>query len=162
MSKVSFTVPGETLEYFVFGGENLEAVLGRYTALTGRPALPPAYTFGLWLSTSFTTNYDEKTIHHFIDGMAERKIPLQVFHFDCFWMKEYEWCDFEWNKEMFPDPKAMLKRLHEKGLEVCVWINPYVAQRSRLFQEGKGSLRCLASLCGIKGKIDAVFVESGS
>ena len=77
-------------------------------------------------------------------------------------MKEYEWCNFEWNKEMFPDPKAMLKRLHEKGLEVCVWINPYVAQRSRLFQEGKGSLRCLASLCGIKGKIDAVFVESGS
>lgn len=137
VSKVSFTVPGETLEYFVFGGENLEAVLERYTALTGRPALPPAYTFGLWLSTSFTTNYDEETIHHFIDGMAERKIPLQVFHFDCFWMKEYEWCNFEWNKEMFPDPKAMLKRLHEKGLEVCVWINPYVAQRSRLFQKGK-------------------------
>lgn len=137
VSKVSFTVPGETLEYFVFGGENLEAVLERYTALTGRPALPPAYTFGLWLSTSFTTDYDEETIHHFIDGMAERKIPLQVFHFDCFWMKEYEWCNFEWNKEMFPDPKAMLKRLHEKGLEVCVWINPYVAQRSRLFQEGK-------------------------
>ena len=137
VSKVSFTVPGESLEYFVFGGENLEAVLERYTALTGRPALPPAYTFGLWLSTSFTTNYDEETIHHFIDGMAERKIPLQVFHFDCFWMKEYEWCNFEWNKEMFPDPKAMLKRLHEKGLEVCVWINPYVAQRSRLFQEGK-------------------------
>ena len=137
VSKVSFTVPGETLEYFVFGGENLEAVLERYTALTGRPVLPPAYTFGLWLSTSFTTNYDEETIHHFIDGMAERKIPLQVFHFDCFWMKEYEWCNFEWNKEMFPDPKAMLKRLHEKGLEVCVWINPYVAQRSRLFQEGK-------------------------
>lgn len=137
VSKVSFTVPGETLEYFVFGGENLEAVLERYTALTGRPALPPAYTFGLWLSTSFTTNYDEETIHHFIDGMAERKIPLQVFHFDCFWMKEYEWCNFEWNKKMFPDPKAMLKRLHEKGLEVCVWINPYVAQRSRLFQEGK-------------------------
>ena len=137
VSKVSFTVPGETLEYFVFGGENLEAVLERYTALTGRPALPPAYTFGLWLSTSFTTNYDEETIHHFIDGMAERKIPLQVFHFDCFWMKEYEWCNFEWNKEMFPEPKAMLKRLHEKGLEVCVWINPYVAQQSRLFQEGK-------------------------
>lgn len=137
VSKVSFTVPGETLEYFVFGGKNLEAVLERYTALTGRPALPPAYTFGLWLSTSFTTSYDEKTIHYFINGMAERKIPLQVFHFDCFWMKEYEWCNFEWNKEMFPDPKAMLKRLHEKGLEVCVWINPYVAQRSRLFAEGK-------------------------
>lgn len=137
VSKVSFTVPGESLEYFVFGGRNLEEVLERYTALTGRPALPPAYTFGLWLSTSFTTNYEEATIHHFIDGMAKRKIPLQVFHFDCFWMKEYEWCNFEWNKEMFPNPKVMLQRLHEKGLEVCVWINPYVAQRSSLFQEGK-------------------------
>ena len=42
----------------------------------------------------------------FIDGMKERKIPLQVFHFDCFWMKEYEWCNFEWDKDMFPDPQV--------------------------------------------------------
>lgn len=112
VSKVSFTVPGESLEYFVFGGENLETVLERYTALTGRPALPPAYTFGLWLSTSFTTNYDEETIHHFIDGMAERKIPLQVFHFDCFWMKEYEWCNFEWNKQMYD---------YAEGAEVVIY-----------------------------------------
>ncbi len=38
----------------------------RYTALTGRPALPPAWSFGLWLSTSFTTNYDEETVTGFI------------------------------------------------------------------------------------------------
>ncbi len=30
----------------------------------------------------------------------------------------------------------MLKRLHERDLKVCVWINPYIAQRSRLFDEG--------------------------
>lgn len=35
------------------------------------------------------------------------------------------------------DPPAMLKRLHEnKGLKTCVWINPYVGQRSKLFDEG--------------------------
>lgn len=137
VSNVSFTVPGEQLEYFVIGGENLEAVISNYTKLTGKPALPPAYTFGLWLSTSFTTSYDEKTVNHFVDGMRERKIPLQVFHFDCFWMQEYEWCNFEWDKEMFPDPKGMLKRLHDKGLHICVWINPYIAQQSKLFDEGK-------------------------
>ena len=137
VSKVSFTVPGEELEYFVIGGENLEDVLVNYTTLTGKPALPPAYTFGLWLSTSFTTDYDEKTVNSFIDGMAERDIPLQVFHFDCFWMKEYEWCNFEWDKRRFPDPEGMVKRLHEKGLEVCVWINSYIAQRSKLFEIGK-------------------------
>jgi len=137
VSKVSFTVPGEELEYFVIGGANLEEVIENYTNLTGKPALPPAYSFGLWLSTSFTTNYDEETINSFIDGMNERDIPLQVFHFDCFWMKEYEWCNFEWDKRQFPNPSAMLKRLHSKGLEVCVWINSYVGQRSKLFEIGK-------------------------
>ena len=138
VSKVTFTVPGEELEYFIIGGENLEHVLENYTTLTGKPALPPAYTFGLWLSTSFTTSYDEKTVMSFIDGMKERKIPLQVFHFDCFWMKEYEWCNFEWDKDMFPDPKGLLDKLHnEKGLEVCVWINSYIGQQSKLFDIGK-------------------------
>ena len=137
VSKVSFTVPGEKLEYFVIGGANLEEVISNYTTLTGKPALPPAYTFGLWLTTSFTTKYDEETVTSFIDGMAERDIPLQVFHFDCFWMKEFEWCNFEWDKRQFPDPAAMLKRLKAKGLEICVWINPYIAQRSALFAEGK-------------------------
>lgn len=136
VSKVSITVPGESLEYFVIGGENLHEVLANYTTLTGKPALPPAYTFGLWLTTSFTTKYDEETVTSFIDGMAERDIPLQVFHFDCFWMKEYEWCNFEWDTRQFPDPPAMLKRLKNRGLEICVWINPYIAQRSKLFDEG--------------------------
>lgn len=137
VSRVTFTVPGEELEYFVIGGENLEDVLTNYTNLTGKPALPPAYSFGLWLSTSFTTNYDEETINSFIDGMADRDIPLQVFHFDCFWMKEFEWCNFEWDTRQFPNPPAMLKRLHDKGLEVCVWINSYIGQRSKLFDIGK-------------------------
>ena len=137
VSRVTFTVPGEELEYFVIGGENLEDVLKNYTNLTGKPALPPAYSFGLWLSTSFTTNYDEETINSFIDGMANRDIPLQVFHFDCFWMKEFEWCNFEWDTRQFPNPPEMLKRLHDKGLEVCVWINSYVGQRSKLFDIGK-------------------------
>ena len=136
VSKVSFTVPGEHLEYFMIGGEDLQEVLSNYTTLTGKPALPPAYTFGLWLTTSFTTKYDEETVTSFIDGMAERDIPLQVFHFDCFWMKEFEWCNFEWDTRQFPDPPAMLKRLKAKGLEICVWINPYIAQRSKLFDEG--------------------------
>lgn len=41
------------------------------------------------MTTSFTINYDEKTISSFIDGMAERNIPLRVFHFDCYWMKAF-------------------------------------------------------------------------
>lgn len=135
VSRTQFSVPGEKLDYFVIGGSDLKEVIHNYTAMTGRPALPPAWSFGLWLTTSFTTNYDEDTVSAFVDGMAQRDIPLRVFHFDCFWMKEYEWCNFEWDREVFPDPRNMLKRLKEKGLKICVWINPYISQKSRLFEE---------------------------
>lgn len=136
VSRVQFSVPGETLEYFVIHGPTPKEVLEKYTRLTGRPALPPAWSFGLWLTTSFTTDYDEKTVNSFLDGMRDRELPLSVFHFDCFWMRGWRWCDFEWNPATFPDPVAMLKRLHERGLKVCVWINPYIAQASPLFAEG--------------------------
>ena len=137
VSKVSMTVPGESLEYFIIGGSSPADVLRVYTDLTGKPALPPAKSLGLWLSTSFTTDYDEKTVSSFIDGMAERGIPLQMFHFDCFWMKAYTWTSFAWDEEMFPDPQGMLSRLRaEKDLGICVWINPYIAQASPLFDEG--------------------------
>ena len=136
VERVMFTAESETLRYFVMYGAKPADVLERYTLLTGRPALPPAWSFGLWLSTSFTTDYDEATATSFIDGMAERDIPLSVFHFDCFWMRGNHWTDFVWDPEMFPDPEGMLRRYHEKGLKICVWINPYIAQQSRLFDEG--------------------------
>ena len=65
----------------------------------------------------------------------QRHIPLSVFHFDCFWMKGFEWCNFTWDKDMFPDPAGMLERFHKRGLKICVWINPYIAQKSPLFGE---------------------------
>lgn len=136
VSKVQFSVPGEELEYYVIAGETLKKVLENYTDLTGKPSLPPAWSYGLWLSTSFLTNYDEETVNSFVDGMLERDIPLDVFHFDCLWMREYEWCNFTWDERTFPEPEKMLKRLKEKGLKICVWINPYIGQKSPLFDEG--------------------------
>lgn len=137
VSKVQFSVAGESLDYYVIYGPTMKEVIERYTDITGKPALPPAWSFGLWLSTSFTTEYDEKTVNSFVNGMLERDIPLSVFHFDCFWMKEFHWCDFTWDDRVFPDPVGMLRRLKANGLRICVWINPYIAQRSALFDEAK-------------------------
>jgi alpha-D-xyloside xylohydrolase len=136
VARVQFSLEGESLEYFLIHGPTPKEILRKLTALTGRPALPPAWSFGLWLSTSFTTNYDENTVTGFIEGMKQRDLPLHVFHFDCFWMREFEWTNFEWDPRVFPDPAGMLRRLHARGLKICVWINSYIAQRSRLFAEG--------------------------
>lgn len=137
VARVQFSLQGESLEYFVIFGPTPKDVLRRLTQLTGRAALPPAWSFGLWLTTSFTTSYDEATCMGFVEEMKRRDLPLHVFHFDCFWMREFDWCNFEWDPRTFPDPKGMLERFHERGLKVCVWINSYIGQRSKLFAEGK-------------------------
>src|SRR3954449_7672508 len=135
VSTVQFSVPGQRLDYLVIYGPTPAEILRKYTALTGRPALPPRWSFGLWLSTSFLTDYDEPTVMGLADGMAERDIPLSVLHFDCYWMRPLQWCDFEWDRDAFPEPERMLQRLGERGLRRSVWINPYIGQRSPLFAE---------------------------
>ena len=58
--------------------------------------------------------------------MEERRIPLDVFHFDCFWQRDFEWSNLTWNNDEFPDPEKLIKEIHNKGIKVCVWINPYI------------------------------------
>jgi alpha-D-xyloside xylohydrolase len=135
VQRVQFSVEGESLEYFVIAGATPAEILERYTALTGRPVEVPAWSYGTWLTTSFTTDYDEATVTSFLDGMRDRDLPLSVFHFDCFWMRDLQWSDLAWDERVFPDPEGMLARLHERGLHVSLWINPYIAQRSPLFAE---------------------------
>ena len=137
VDRVQFSIEGESLEYFVIYGPTPQEILHKYTELTGKIQLPPSWSFGLWLTTSFLTDYSEKTVMKFINGMEERHIPLDVFHFDCFWQRDFEWSNLTWNNDEFPDPEGLIKKIHEKGIRVCVWINPYIAQKSAIFKEGK-------------------------
>ncbi len=118
VERVQFSVQSEDLEYLVIYGPSPKEIITKYTALTGRAPVPPEWSFGLWLSTSFLTDYNEETVNTFIDEMAIRDIPLSVFHFDCFWMREFHWCDFEWDPRTFPGPKAMLARRKAKGIRI--------------------------------------------
>ncbi|TDL25048.1 alpha-glucosidase [Rickenella mellea] len=136
VSRVGVSVADNTLEYFLVYGENPLQILERYTLLTGRPAVPPSWTFGLWLSTSFLTDYDSKTVSGFLKGMRDRDCNVRVFHFDCFWMKQYEWTSFTFDPENFPDPKKYLSEIKtEYGVKTCLWINPYISQLSPVFNE---------------------------
>jgi alpha-D-xyloside xylohydrolase len=136
VSRAQFSVQGHSLDYYLFGGPTPKDVLEQYSLLSGRPALPPEWSFGLWLSTSFTTSYDEHTILANITRMEEAGIPISVFHFDCFWMKELTWCSFLWDERHFADPAGMLRNIKARGVRVCLWINPYIAEASPLFAEG--------------------------
>lgn len=136
VKKIAFAVHGEELDYFFINGPKMLDVIEKYTDLSGKPTLPEPWTYGLWLSTSFTTNYDEDTVMSFVNGMIERNIPLKVFHFDCFWMKDFHWSNLIWDERVFKDPKGLIKKLKDLGIKTSVWINPYIAQESELFDEG--------------------------
>ena len=137
-SRVQFSVPGEKIDFMVIGGESMKAVLGSYTDLTGRPALPPAWSFGLWLTTSSLMHYDEHTVMELIDGMRDRDIPLHVFLYDAYSMRENTWVSFEWDRSIFPHIEDQMKLLREeRGIKLCFWLNSYIAQRSPLFEEAK-------------------------
>ncbi|KAL2148650.1 hypothetical protein VTH82DRAFT_2204 [Thermothelomyces myriococcoides] len=135
--RLQTSVEGQRLRWFIIYGPSPREVLRRYSILTGAPGSVPSWSFGLWLSTSFTTSYDEETVNGFLTGMRERNIPVEVFHFDCFWLKAFQWCDFEFDHDMFPDPKGQIARLKVNGLvkKVCVWTNPYLGQASPVFSE---------------------------
>lgn len=133
--RVQFSVAGHSLDYYIFDGPTPKAVLERYTKFSGRPGLPPEWSFGLWLSTSFTTDYNASAILANIERMGKLGVPISVFHFDCFWMKELTWCSFLWDERHFPDPAGLLRSIKAKGVKVCVWINPYIAEASPLFEE---------------------------
>lgn len=137
VDRVQFSIEGQSLEYFVIYGPTPQEILHKYTELTGKVQLPPSWSFGLWLTTSFLTDYSEQTVMKFINGMEERHIPLDVFHFDCFWQRDFEWSNLTWNNDEFPDPEKLIQEIHNKGIKVCVWINPYIAQKSQMFKEGK-------------------------
>ncbi|QRW01716.1 glycoside hydrolase family 31 protein [Ceratobasidium sp. AG-Ba] len=158
-SRVGITVAGEDLQYFVIYGPTPLEILEKYTHLTGRPGLPPSWTFGLWLSTSFLTNYDEKTVTGFLEGMKERdcnkcfpglSFPLRLFLDGTVSMVRISpltitsatlvqvfRTSFTFDPDNFPDPKAYLASLKKQfGVKICVWINPYISQFASTFKEG--------------------------
>jgi alpha-D-xyloside xylohydrolase len=125
---------GAELDYYVLAGTPKE-ILTRYTALTGRPAVPPDWAFGLWASTSFIAFTEESVLEQARRLRAEG-IPCDVFNLDCFWQRPLMWCDFEWDRARIPEPARLLAELHRRGFRVCLWINPYVSVQSEAYREG--------------------------
>src|SRR5262245_29558852 len=76
---------GEELDYYLIAGTPKE-ILTAYTALTGRPSVPPEWAFGLWASTAFVPFTDASVLEQARRLRAEG-IPCDVVNLDCFWQR---------------------------------------------------------------------------
>jgi len=130
----SVEAAGAELDYYVIAGTPKE-ILTAYTELTGRPAVPPEWAFGLWASTCFVP-FTEASVLEQARRLRSEGIPCDVMNLDCFWQRAQMWCDFEWDTRRIPDPRRLLAELHREGFHNCLWINPYVSLQSALYQEG--------------------------
>lgn len=131
-----FTHEGPELDLFLVSGHDPATILRRYCDLTGYAPVPPRWSFGLWMSRC--GYQDRAELERVADGLQTHDIPCDVVHLDPWWMGDSDrWCGLQWDETRFPDPAGMIESLRQRGLRLCLWENPYVAQGAPIFEEGR-------------------------
>jgi alpha-D-xyloside xylohydrolase len=141
------------LDAFLFFGRSLKALLGTYTALTGRPPVPPKWTLGTWMSRCQYTS--RRQVDAVLRRLRAERIPCDVIHLDPLWMRTHYYfkigvdaCDFVRNDEHFPNLPGTWKRWRDQGFSTCLWINPYLPEGSAIYDEARGKGYLLRSIRG--------------
>ncbi len=132
---VQFMCDRATLDVFLIGGQTPEDILRGYRMLTGFPAMPPLWSFGIWMSRMTYFSADE--VENICDHLRSEHYPCDVIHLDTGWFRTDWLCEWKFNPERFPDPKGFIKRLKDNGFRVSLWQLPYVAQGAEQLGEAK-------------------------
>jgi alpha-glucosidase (family GH31 glycosyl hydrolase) len=77
--------------------------------------------FNTWIE--FTYYQNQKGILEYAGRIVENGFDPGVLMIDEGWFKNYGNWDFD--RERFPDPKAMMKQLKDLGFRVILWVCPY-------------------------------------
>jgi alpha-D-xyloside xylohydrolase len=134
----SFFVHEAGLDYYILAGDTPARILERYTWLTGRPPVPPKWSFGVWMSRCMYRNRQE--VDEELRQLEETQIPVHVVHLDPLWLegrrnRRQDSCDLRWDRSAFPDPEGWIQGLRDRGIHLSLWENPYVPRLSPLFRE---------------------------
>jgi alpha-D-xyloside xylohydrolase len=123
----------DRLDLFLIYGPNFKDILARYTGLTGRPPVPPRWSFGYGQSKSGCRTWDE--VWATVNKAREERVPLTVVHLDRSWLRDGLYADLTWDEDRFPDPAGNLARLREAGIKISLWVQPWIPQQSEVFAE---------------------------
>jgi alpha-D-xyloside xylohydrolase len=132
---VQFMCDRATLDVFLIGGQTPEEILRGYRMLTGFPAMPPLWSFGIWMSRMTYFSADE--VNDICNRLRAEHYPCDVIHLDTGWFRTDWLCEWKFNPERFPDPKGFIKGLADKGFKVSLWQLPYVAKGAEQLEEAK-------------------------
>ncbi len=122
-------------DYYFVNGEGLSGGVRGYRRLTGKASLLPKWALGYVQSRERYT--DEKMIMDTVKEFSERKIPL-----DCIVLDWMSWPDGEWGQKSFdytrfPNPTAMIEKLHSDKLHFMISIWPNMDPKCPNYKEFK-------------------------
>lgn len=127
--------PQEVDGYYFAYGRDYRKALQDYYRLSGKTPLIPRYALGNWWSRYY--KYTQASYLELMDRFEEEGIPISVSVIDMDWHKTEipkrfgsAWTGYSWNKELFPDPKALLTELHQRGKHVTLNVHPAAGIRA--------------------------------
>ena len=121
----------ENLDLFIFFGEPA-TILDEYTDLVGKPAMPPLWSFGTWMSR--ITYFSQEEGYEVAKNIRDGEYPCDVIHFDTGWF-ETDWqCDYKFSSR-FSDAAKMIDDLKKDGFHISLWQLPYFTPKNPYFQE---------------------------
>ncbi|HVH85765.1 MAG TPA: TIM-barrel domain-containing protein [Terriglobales bacterium] len=130
---------GDRQDWYFFGyGHNYKQALTDFTRVAGRIPLPPRFAFGTWWSRYWA--YSDQEFQNLVRGFRENDVPLDVLVIDMDWHLTFHqnwfsqendqsghrlgWSGYTWNKLLFPDPDAFLKKIKSEGLKTTLNLHP--------------------------------------
>ncbi len=135
----------EQLDYWITAGDTPAEIEEAFADAVGKAPMMPEYGLGFWQCK--LRYWNQKQVLDIAREYHKRGIPVDVFVIDF-----YHWprCgDWRFDPEFFPDPEAMIKELHEMGMETMVSIWPQVDYRSENFAELKQQGMLVKSGAGV-------------
>ena len=133
------------MDYWITAGDTPAQIEEAYARATGKSPMMPEYGLGFWQCK--LRYYNQEQVLRIAREYKERGITPDVLIIDY-----YHWprCgDWRFDPEYFPDPEAMVKELHEMGIETMVSVWPQVDVRSENFEEMKQKGLLLKSNMGV-------------
>lgn len=120
--RVWFGAEGGEMNYYFFYGPSFKKVLTRYADLTGRMPLPPLWALGN--QQSRWSYYPDTMAEEVVREYRKRDLPLDVLHLDIDYMQSYR--VFTWDRNRFPNPKALTEKLARQGVKLITIVDPGV------------------------------------
>ncbi|MGD9405966.1 MAG: glycoside hydrolase family 31 protein, partial [Anaerolineae bacterium] len=117
--------------YFFAYGHDYKGALAEYAQFGGPVPLIPRYVLGAWWSRYWA--YSDQDLRELVGGFEQHDLPLDVLVVDMDWHTPHSWTGYTWNRELFPDPPAFLRWVHDRGLRVALNLHP--AQGVQPFEE---------------------------